>query len=136
MSEEEQIARAIALSLGQDISSESKPVKSEPPKGDTPKVVKKEVKEEKVKDEDLQPIDAEVLRRFSDKLLEDILRVLCNVRSTVYSACDLFSALAKRNGPQWRTKAITRIKEEVSLPYSCLSVLLISPFPQGVLLSE
>ena len=63
--------------------------------------------------EDLSPIDEGALDSLSDRLLEGTLRVVSQVRDTVYSACDLITALSKRNGAKWREKAITRVKDEV-----------------------
>ena len=112
LSEEEQIARAIALSLGQAGSSSQ----SKKPDETAEKVEKVEEKPKEEKVVELAPIDESVLDSLSDKLLEGTLRVVSQVRDTVYSACDLITALSKRNGPQWREKAISRVKDEVNHP--------------------
>ena len=63
--------------------------------------------------EALSPIDEETLTRFSEELLNRMLEVIPRIRDTVYHACDLMVALIKRNGPVWRDKALTAVKEKV-----------------------
>ena len=103
MSEEEQIMRAIALSLGQDVKKEEEEKKEE---------TKKE--EEKEAKDDLSPVNKELLYEFSDVLLPGCIELASSVSDSVYRVCDLLSALAKRNGGEWRSRALERVRNQVS----------------------
>ena len=105
MSEEEQIERAIALSLGQEIP---------PPQTGTQSkdaTMEEEVKE---KEEDvLMPLDTTILDRLGDSLLEGTLGLVSNVQGTVHRACGLICALVKRNGPDWKRTVLSTVKDKV-----------------------
>jgi len=116
--------RAIALSLGQDIGG------AKPPSGDEKEkeAAKKreeeqEEKEEKARKEEdekervrrsMEPLDKALLDQFSDLLLPGCIKLASTVSECVYRVCDLISALAKRNGGNWRTKALENVCEAVS----------------------
>ena len=103
MSEEEQVMRAIALSLGQDVKKEEEEKKEE---------TKKE--EEKEPKDDLSQVNKELLDEFSDILLPGCIELASSVSDSVYRVCDLLSALAKRNGGEWRSRALERVRNQVS----------------------
>ena len=101
MSEEEQIMRAIALSLGNTVKKEEEGEKKEEPKKE----------EEK---DDLSPVNKALLDEFSDTLLPGCIELASSVSDSVYRVCDLLSALAKRNGREWRSRALERVRNKVS----------------------
>ena len=46
-------------------------------------------------------------------LLPTCLVVISNTPSSVYRVCDLFTALMRRNGAEWRTMAIAKVRHQV-----------------------
>ena len=117
LSEEEQIMRAIALSLGQELPPSQAGTRSTKDAAAMEEEVKKEEevkeKEDRRKEDALIPLDTTVLDRFGDSLLEGTLGIISNVRDTVHGACGLICALVKRNGPDWKRTVLTRVKDEV-----------------------
>ena len=110
MSEEEQLAHAIVLSLQNDASS-------------TPAVTDSKMEQDSTSDDSLVPLDSSLLDLFSDQLLEATLNTVCQIEDTVYRSCDLIIALCRRNGPQWRDNAITKIKNKVI--FVILNIIII-----------
>lgn len=115
LSEEEQILRAIALSLGQDVAAEDTKEQEEAKKKEEEeeKARKEEEEKEKVK-RSMEPLDKVLLDDFSDLLLPGCLSLASSVSGSVYRVCDLISALAKRNGEKWRGKALGDVRHAVS----------------------
>jgi hypothetical protein len=95
MSEEEQLAQAIALSLQNEVSQANEKMDQ----GETSK-----------KEDLLQPLDGANLSSFSDQLLEWVLRIVCDIDDTVYQSCDLITSLCHYNGSQWKNSAMSMIK--------------------------
>ena len=113
MSEEEQILRAIALSLGQELPSPKAATRSKVTTAKEEEVKKKKKKEDKREEDVLTPLDTGILDRLGDSLLEGTLSLVSNVRGTVHRACGLICALVKRNGPDWKQTVLSRVKAEV-----------------------
>ena len=114
LSEEEQIMRAIALSLGQELPSPKTATRSKDTTAMEEEVKKKKKKREDKREEDvLTPLDTGILDRLGDSLLEGTLSLVSNVRGTVHRACGLICALVKRNGPDWKQTVLSRVKAEV-----------------------
>ena len=107
LSEDEQLAQAIALSLGEPSGSLT---------ASTENPDKMEEEKQKVEEDNLQPLSRILLDQFSDELLDGTLNVVSHIRDTVYRACDLITGLSKRNGSQWREMAIAKVKIKVSAP--------------------
>ena len=119
MTEEEQLAQAIALSLQQPPTDEK--MEQEPKeKPTTPPSTSSS--------DTFKPLDGSVLTKFSEDLLEGLLTVIPLIEGTVYKACDLISSLCERNGRQWRSSALEKIKLKVSFKATftlCPRVLII-----------
>ena len=117
LSEEDELLRAIALSLGQDGSSGSSSSKTEEQKEKEKEPSASSSKDEEKKksdeDEDLNPLAKEVLDGFSDALLSGCIELVSRVPECVYRVCDLLAALAKRNGQEWRNRALVTVKDKV-----------------------
>lgn len=109
MSEEEQIMRAIALSLGQELPPPQTGARSK----DAAMEEEVKKKEDKGAEDVLTPLDTTILDRLGDSLLEGTLGLVSNVRGTVHRACGLICALVKRNGADWKRTVLTRVKDEV-----------------------
>jgi hypothetical protein len=99
MSEEEQMARAIALSLGDHSTEQEKETKQ-------PEVEQKE--------DEIIYIEQTVLDNFTDQLLAGCLQLLDHVPKAVHSACDLITVAAKRNGKTWKKKVLADLFKELS----------------------
>ncbi len=106
--------RAIAMSLGQDANAEQEREK-ERQREEEERERKRQEEEEKRKKEEklLRPLDKAVLDEFSEELLMGCMELVSSVAESVYRICDLVSALAKRNGPEWRNRTLGTIKLQV-----------------------
>lgn len=114
MSEEEQIRRAIALSLGQDVDTEAKE-KEEAKKKEEEAKIQKQLEEKERERKAMEPLDKALLDKFSDMLLPGCLDLAASISESVYRVCDLISALAKRNGESWKNNALNTVHDGVSL---------------------
>lgn len=104
--------RAIALSLGQDVTAQAKEKEETRKKEEEEKARKHtEVKERQCKD--MEPLQKAVLDEFSSKLLPGCLELVSSISESVYRVCDLISSLAKRNGDAWRSHALCTVHDKV-----------------------
>ncbi len=113
--------QAIALSLGQDIdsqpASDTKEQDAAKKKEEAEEKARKQQQEEKEKvKSSMEPIDKVLLNEFSDLLLPGCIKLASVVSESVYRVCDLVSALARRNGDDWRNWAL----QEVCTAVSCV----------------
>ncbi|XP_015767939.1 PREDICTED: E3 ubiquitin-protein ligase HUWE1-like [Acropora digitifera] len=151
MFEEDQMMRAIAMSLGQDVPAggpateqQASPVAaagaaaaaavvaassqnttasdSTVISANTSKVVNKEkrsaeeqtVKEADKEKDDKCPLEKSELDQFTSSMLHGCLEVLTEMPSTVFKACDVLSAVAQRNGEEWKEKTMIHILQQVT----------------------
>ncbi len=112
LSEEEQIMRAIALSLGQDVTKQAKE-KEETRKKEEEEKARKLTEEHEREQRVMEPLDKAVLDDFSSKLLPGCLELTSSIAQSVYRVCDLIVALAKRNGESWRNNALVTVHDKV-----------------------
>jgi E3 ubiquitin-protein ligase HUWE1 len=103
MSEEDQMMRAIAMSLGENVGINDEEgenaTTSEAP--NEPKLVNEE------------PITKDSMDGFTKNILSGCLRLLDTLPDTVYRICDLLLAVAQRNGEQWCSEMITELLHEI-----------------------
>ena len=115
LSEEEQILRAIALSLGQDTEGEREKEREEKER----EKKRQEEEERRRKEEELlRPLDKTALDDFSNELLEGCIELTSSVAESVCQICDLVSALTRRNGAEWRSRTLDKIKTQVCLEHA------------------
>ncbi|XP_067024084.1 E3 ubiquitin-protein ligase HUWE1-like isoform X5 [Acropora muricata] len=154
MFEEDQMMRAIAMSLGQDVPAggpatehQASPVAaagaaaaaaavaassassqnttasdSTVISANTSKVVNKEKrnseeqtsKETDKEKDDKCPLEKSELDQFTSGMLHGCLEVLTEMPSTVFKACDVLSAVAQRNGEEWKEKTMIHILQQVT----------------------
>lgn len=105
--------RAIALSLGQDITSQAK--EKEEARLKEEEKVRKQLEEKERQRKEMEPLEKAVLDEFSSKLLPGCLELASSITESVYRVCDLISSLAKRNGDDWRTRALLTVHDKVSV---------------------
>ena len=105
--------KAISLSLGQDPQKEKEKEEAKKKKMEEERAKKEALENEEMK-RNMEPLDKTLLDDFSDHLLPGCLSLASSVSESVYRVCDLISALAKRSGEKWRTKALGDIRHAVS----------------------
>uniref|UniRef100_A0A4D5RDW1 Putative e3 ubiquitin-protein ligase huwe1 isoform x3 n=1 Tax=Ixodes scapularis TaxID=6945 RepID=A0A4D5RDW1_IXOSC len=106
MSEEDQVMRAIAMSLGENIvAGQSRTVEEE--------------EEEKGQVEE-EPPDPGVMDAFTENMLPGCLRLLDSLPDTVYRVCDLLGAVVARNGSAWRDQMLACLLQEVRTTVTAL----------------
>lgn len=113
--------RAIALSLGEDITAKAKEKEEERKKEEEEKA-KKLAEEKEREQKEMEPLHKAVLDEFSSKLLPGCLELAASISESVYRVCDLVSALAKRNGEMWRNEALTTVHDKVHQEASCVQL--------------
>ncbi|KFM70450.1 E3 ubiquitin-protein ligase HUWE1, partial [Stegodyphus mimosarum] len=108
MSEEDQMLRAIAMSLGENVLVSTNQVENEPNKTDEQKEFEFEQQQE-------EPLSTQTLDLFTEYVAEACLRLSDALPETVYRICDLLIAVGERNGEIWRHKfLIDRFIKEIS----------------------
>lgn len=114
--------RAIALSLGQDITTQAKEKEEARVKEEEEKA-RKQAEEKERQRREMEPLPRAVLDEFSGKLLPGCLKLAASISESVYRVCDLISSLAKRNGDTWRAQALSTVHDQVkwspSVPAQC-----------------
>ncbi|XP_064483541.1 E3 ubiquitin-protein ligase HUWE1-like isoform X1 [Ornithodoros turicata] len=108
MSEEDQMMRAIAISLGENVLVSQ----------DGSEVKKVEEEREQTPED---PLDPAIIDSFTKRMLPGCLRLLDTLPDTVYRVCDLLVAVATRNGEEWRDNMLAGLLQEVK---SSVGVLL------------
>lgn len=95
---------------------------SEPVATDTSKTEKKQEEstsknkaEADVGGGDNIPLEKTVLDQFTADMLHGCLEVLTEMPGTVGKACDVLSAVALRNGEEWKKNTIMHILDQVCL---------------------
>uniref|UniRef100_A0A4X2LXC8 HECT, UBA and WWE domain containing E3 ubiquitin protein ligase 1 n=1 Tax=Vombatus ursinus TaxID=29139 RepID=A0A4X2LXC8_VOMUR len=114
MSEEDQMMRAIAMSLGQDIPMDQR--------AESPERKAREKQEEEEakcleKFQDAEPLEQEELHGFTDAMLPGCFHLLDELPDTVYRVCDLIMTAIKRNGADYRDMILKQVVNQVSIPY-------------------
>lgn len=69
-------------------------------------------KEEKDSDDSI-PLEKTVLDQFTADMLQGCLEVLTGMPATVFKACDVLSAVAQRNGEEWKESTMMHILKQV-----------------------
>nr|XP_055043826.1 E3 ubiquitin-protein ligase HUWE1 isoform X10 [Misgurnus anguillicaudatus] len=120
MSEEDQMMRAIAMSLGQEVSMEQR--------SDSPEEAARRREEEerrsreRVEEEEArclerfleaEPLDTTELHTFTDAMLPGCFHLLDELPDTVYRLCDLLMTAVKRNGPEYRDLILRQVVNQV-----------------------
>ncbi|GCB69809.1 hypothetical protein scyTo_0012493 [Scyliorhinus torazame] len=133
MSEEDQMMRAIAMSLGQDIpmdQSTESPEEAARRKEEEERKAREKQEEEEVKSleryQDVAPLEPDELNSFTEKMLPGCFHLLDELPDTVYRVCDLIMTAIKRNGADYRDLILTRVVEQV---WEAANVLITAALP-------
>lgn len=115
MSEEDQMMRAIAMSLGENVAAAGQAAQQLGKEGDDGAVASQQQHEEddaRVQAEE-EPVEASVMDGFTEHMLPGCLRLLDALPETVYRVCDLLGAVVARNGTAWRDRMLAALLLEV-----------------------
>uniref|UniRef100_A0A452SEF1 HECT, UBA and WWE domain containing E3 ubiquitin protein ligase 1 n=1 Tax=Ursus americanus TaxID=9643 RepID=A0A452SEF1_URSAM len=123
MSEEDQMMRAIAMSLGQDIPMDQRAESPEEVacrKEEEERKAREKQEEEEAKClekfQDADPLEQDELHTFTDTMLPGCFHLLDELPDTVYRVCDLIMTAIKRNGADYRDMILKQVVNQVSSP--------------------
>uniref|UniRef100_A0A8C6YKP5 HECT-type E3 ubiquitin transferase n=1 Tax=Naja naja TaxID=35670 RepID=A0A8C6YKP5_NAJNA len=133
MSEEDQMMRAIAMSLGQDIPMDQRaesPEEAACRKEEEERKAREKQEEEEAKClekfQDAEPLEQEELHNFTDTMLPGCFHLLDELPDTVYRVCDLIMTAIKRNGADYRDMILKQVVNQV---WEAADVLIKAALP-------
>ncbi|XP_045850632.1 E3 ubiquitin-protein ligase HUWE1 isoform X7 [Meles meles] len=133
MSEEDQMMRAIAMSLGQDIPMDQRAESPEEVacrKEEEERKAREKQEEEEAKClekfQDADPLEQDELHAFTDTMLPGCFHLLDELPDTVYRVCDLIMTAIKRNGADYRDMILKQVVNQV---WEAADVLIKAALP-------
>ncbi|XP_023243826.1 E3 ubiquitin-protein ligase HUWE1-like [Centruroides sculpturatus] len=113
MSEEDQMLRAIAMSLGENVLVSTS--QEDAAAGKTEEVKEQEKDQQQMTQhlQEEEPLATIVIDHFTEHMLPGCLRLLDILPDTVYRACDLIVAVVVRNGEAWRERMLLQLLQEI-----------------------
>uniref|UniRef100_A0A4W5NRB2 HECT, UBA and WWE domain containing E3 ubiquitin protein ligase 1 n=1 Tax=Hucho hucho TaxID=62062 RepID=A0A4W5NRB2_9TELE len=122
MSEEDQMMRAIAMSLGQEVSMEQRsdsPEEAARHREEDDRRARERTEEEEARCLErfleAEPLDSTELHTFTDSMLPGCFHLLDELPDTVYRLCDLLMTAIKRSGPEYRDLILRQVVNQVRL---------------------
>ncbi|XP_062420507.1 E3 ubiquitin-protein ligase HUWE1 isoform X6 [Pungitius pungitius] len=120
MSEEDQMMRAIAMSLGQEVSMEQRsdsPEEAARRREEDDRRARERAEEEEARClerfMEAEPLDPKELHTFTDSMLPGCFHLLDELPDTVYRLCDLLMTAIKRSGADYRDLILGQVVEQV-----------------------
>ncbi|XP_019114808.2 E3 ubiquitin-protein ligase HUWE1 isoform X10 [Larimichthys crocea] len=120
MSEEDQMMRAIAMSLGQEVSMEQRsdsPEEAARRREEEDRRARERAEEEEARClerfMEAEPLDPKELHSFTDSMLPGCFHLLDELPDTVYRLCDLLMTAIKRSGPEYRDLILGQVVHQV-----------------------
>ncbi|XP_038138930.1 E3 ubiquitin-protein ligase HUWE1 isoform X7 [Cyprinodon tularosa] len=120
MSEEDQMMRAIAMSLGQEVSMEQRsdsPEEAARRREEEDRRARERAEEEEARClerfMEAEPLDPQELHTFTDSMLPGCFHLLDELPDTVYRLCDLLMTAIKRSGPEYRDLILGQVVHQV-----------------------
>uniref|UniRef100_A0A3B4X6E1 E3 ubiquitin-protein ligase HUWE1 n=1 Tax=Seriola lalandi dorsalis TaxID=1841481 RepID=A0A3B4X6E1_SERLL len=120
MSEEDQMMRAIAMSLGQEVSMEQRsdsPEEAARRREEDDRRARERAEEEEARClerfMEAEPLDPQELHTFTDSMLPGCFHLLDELPDTVYRLCDLLMTAIKRSGPEYRELILGQVVHQV-----------------------
>ncbi|XP_061129144.1 E3 ubiquitin-protein ligase HUWE1 isoform X8 [Syngnathus typhle] len=120
MSEEDQMMRAIAMSLGQEVSMEQRsdsPEEAARRREEDDRRARERAEEEEARClerfMEAEPLDPQELHTFTDSMLPGCFHLLDELPDTVYRLCDLLMTAIKRSGPEYRDLILGQVVDQV-----------------------
>ncbi|XP_059588545.1 E3 ubiquitin-protein ligase HUWE1 isoform X3 [Alligator mississippiensis] len=133
MSEEDQMMRAIAMSLGQDIPMDQRaesPEEAACRKEEEERRARERAEEEEArcleKFEAAEPLAPGELQAFTEHMLPGCAQLLDELPDTVYRVCDLLMTAVRRNGPAYRDSILRQVVKQV---WEAADVLIKAALP-------
>ncbi|XP_071229516.1 E3 ubiquitin-protein ligase HUWE1-like isoform X13 [Salvelinus alpinus] len=122
MSEEDQMMRAIAMSLGQEEAARHRE------EDDRRARERTEEEEARCLERFLEaePLDSTELHAFTDSMLPGCFHLLDELPDTVYRLCDLLMTAIKRSGPEYRDLILRQVVNQV---WEAADVLIKAAIP-------
>ncbi|KAM7411952.1 hypothetical protein PAMA_021769 [Pampus argenteus] len=109
MSEEDQMMRAIAMSLGQEEAARRREEED--------RRARERAEEEEARClerfMEAEPLDPQELHTFTDSMLPGCFHLLDELPDTVYRLCDLLMTAIKRSGPEYRDLILGQVVHQV-----------------------
>uniref|UniRef100_A0AAX7V5M1 HECT-type E3 ubiquitin transferase n=1 Tax=Astatotilapia calliptera TaxID=8154 RepID=A0AAX7V5M1_ASTCA len=123
MSEEDQMMRAIAMSLGQEVSMEQRsdsPEEAARRREEEDRRARERAEEEEARClerfMEAEPLDPQELHAFTDTMLPGCFHLLDELPDTVYRLCDLLMTAIKRSGPEYRDLILGQVVQQYLQP--------------------
>uniref|UniRef100_A0A4W6F1F5 HECT-type E3 ubiquitin transferase n=1 Tax=Lates calcarifer TaxID=8187 RepID=A0A4W6F1F5_LATCA len=120
MSEEDQMMRAIAMSLGQEVSMEQRsdsPEEAARRREEEDRRARERAEEEEARClerfMEAEPLDPQELHAFTDSMLPGCFHLLDELPDTVYRLCDLLMTAIKRSGAEYRDLILGQVVHQV-----------------------
>ncbi|XP_067140217.1 E3 ubiquitin-protein ligase HUWE1 isoform X2 [Centruroides vittatus] len=113
MSEEDQMLRAIAMSLGENVLVSTSQEDAAAGKTEEVKEQEKDQQQMTQQLQEEEPLATIVIDHFTEHMLPGCLRLLDILPDTVYRACDLIVAVVVRNGEAWRERMLLQLLQEI-----------------------
>ncbi|XP_068162214.1 E3 ubiquitin-protein ligase HUWE1 isoform X9 [Antennarius striatus] len=120
MSEEDQMMRAIAMSLGQEVNMEQRsdsPEEAARRREEEDRRARERAEEEEARClerfMEAEPLDPKELHAFTDSMLPGCFHLLDELPDTVYRLCDLLMTAIKRSGPEYRDLILGQVVHQV-----------------------
>nr|XP_057941106.1 E3 ubiquitin-protein ligase HUWE1 isoform X7 [Doryrhamphus excisus] len=120
MSEEDQMMRAIAMSLGQEVSMEQRsdsPEEAARRREEEDRRARERAEEEEARClerfMEAEPLDPQELHAFTDSMLPGCFHLLDELPDTVYRLCDLLMTAIKRSGLEYRDLILGQVVHQV-----------------------
>jgi E3 ubiquitin-protein ligase HUWE1 len=107
MGEQEDLARALAMSLGDNV------MVSTDPSSEASESRQKEDEENVLLKEEFEPLNKQVIDDFTNDALQGCLCLLDSLPNTVYRVCDLLISIFNRNGPDFKQATLNELMQEV-----------------------
>ncbi|XP_055747460.1 E3 ubiquitin-protein ligase HUWE1-like isoform X14 [Salvelinus fontinalis] len=133
MSEEDQMMRAIAMSLGQEVSMEQRsdsPEEAARHREEDDRRARERTEEEEARCLErfleAEPLDSTELHAFTDSMLPGCFHLLDELPDTVYRLCDLLMTAIKRSGPEYRDLILRQVVNQV---WEAADVLIKAAIP-------
>ncbi|XP_063064393.1 E3 ubiquitin-protein ligase HUWE1 isoform X4 [Engraulis encrasicolus] len=120
MSEEDQMMRAIAMSLGQEVSMDQRsdsPEEAARRREEDERRARERAEEEEARCleriMEAEPLESGELHAFTDTMLPGCFHLLDELPDTVYRLCDLLMTAVKRSGPEYRDLILRQVVNQV-----------------------
>ena len=112
--EQDDLMRAIAMSLGENVSTEGEAAPAAAASTDASKdSSESKEEEEEMSNDEQEALKQQVIDTFTDTALSGCLTLLDTLPETVYKVTDLLMAVFNRNGMKFKEKLLTELMEEV-----------------------